>query len=62
MMFFKQTHTLRMIRSIFPLGQKEQQAENPDESAAVDEEAETVDYQPIIGFKLAKKAEDCQEI
>ena len=49
MMFFRQTHNLRMIRSIFPC-QEESQVEPLS------------DDELVIGFKLAKQTDDCQGI
>ena len=50
LMFFKQKHTLRMIRSVFPVADSETQLQ-PEE-----EEKESVN---VIGFKLATK---CNEL
>ena len=47
MMFFKKSHSMRFIRSIFPVGKVD---ETPNENTSV------------IGFKLAKKLPECEDI
>ena len=56
MMFFRQTHALRMIRSIFPLNDfGEEESKDPSRDIAVPQSS-------VIGFKLAKTTSDCQSI
>ena len=55
-MFFKQSHALRMIRSIFPI----QGNEELKESLNFDHENDA--SKAVIGFKLGKKTEDVQGI
>ena len=56
LMFFKQSHALRMIRSIFPI----QGNEELKESLNFDHEDDA--SKAVIGFKLGKKTEDVQGI
>ena len=62
MMFFRQTHALRMIRSIFPLdGRTEGEEENKEGKDELDG-GYTDSQSSVIGFKLAKTTNDCQSI
>ena len=67
MMFFRQTHALRMIRSIFPLPDSDNESQEANANIDEDDEDEVVrsdeeEQNSVIGFKLAKKTKEVQSV
>ena len=55
-MFFRQTHALRMIRSIFPLSDSDNDEDNNLPGFGMSAQSS------VIGYKLAKTTNDCQSV